>query len=272
MATHNYTRQLGVLRKAPTFLQSKKKRYAIFNLIVVNQSRKSRDTYIFNTPTIMVEDESMIEDVKTYKPFDIIEVSGVITTRNINKASICEHCGAKNVKEKGTVFVITPLYLCQRATGFETKDEALKALIPHAEISNRCFAIGYLVRDPELVEIGRNKKNRVRYPIAIQRKYYIQDSPEIRTDYPWVNTKNNQAEDDMRYLHEGSLVYIDGYIETRNATQTSICTNCNEQYDWKDSAVEIIGESVEYLQNYYSPDEVINREPFDFIEVEEVGD
>lgn len=269
MATHNYIRQLGVLRKEPVFIKTKNKRFAIFNLIVINQSRTETDTYYYNVPTIMAEDEEMIEDIKTYKAFDIIEVAGVITTRNVQKASVCQHCGEKNVKEKATIFVITPLYLCLRASGFASKEEALTALQPHAEISNRCFAIGQLLRDPELIEIGRKKKNRVRYPIAIQRKYFIQDSPDVHTDYPWVNTIGKQAEDDMRYLHEGSLVYIDGYVQTRKATQTSVCSNCNQEYNWADSAVEIIGSSVEYLQNYYLPDEVINHEPFDFIQVEE---
>ena len=62
---------------------------------------------------------------------------------------------------------------------------------------------------------------------------------------------------------------MDGYIQTRNAIQTSACTQCGKNYNWKDTAVEIIGYSVEYLQNYLTPEEVVQEHPFDVILVEE---
>ncbi|MCI6998220.1 MAG: single-stranded DNA-binding protein [Eubacterium sp.] len=268
MATHNYVRLLGALRKPPKIISLANSRAAMFNIIVINKSRFEKDTYYYNVPTIFTEDEMMIDDIVNYKEHDIVEVEGVITTKNVIKASLCEYCGQKNVKEKATIFVVTPLYLCLRESGIATKEESLRLLQPHAEISNKCFAIGTLLRDPELIAIGKKKRNTVRYPLAIHRKYYIRDNPDTHSDYPWVNTIGEQAEDDMRYLHAGSVVYIDGYIQTRNAIQTSVCSHCGESYHWKDSAVEIIGYSVEYLQNYYTPDEVIEHDPFDVIQVE----
>ena len=211
----------------------------------------------------------MVTDIEQYKTNDIIEVEGVITTKNVIKASSCEHCGEKNIKEKAIIFVITPLYLCRRESGIRTREDALQKLQPHVEISNKCFALGTVLRNPELIAVGKKKKNTVRYPIAIQRKYFIQDSPEVHSDYPWINTIGQQAENDIKYLHTGSVIYVDGYIQTRNAIQTSICNQCGKSYNWKDTAVEIIGYSVEYLQNYLTPEEVAQEHPFDVILVEE---
>lgn len=270
MATQNYVRLLGVLSKLPLFKPLKNgTELALFHLIVINKSRTEKDTYYYNVPNIMTDNAELIAAIKTYNLYDIIEVEGVITTKNVCKTSNCKVCGEKNRKEKATLVIVTPLYLCQRATGFADNSDALQALQPHEEISNKCFVIGTLMKDPQILAFGKRKKNTVRYPISIKRKYYIVDSPDVHTDYPWVNTVGSQAEDDMRYLHAGSVILIDGYIQTRKATQTSICEYCGTTYDWKDSAVEIIGNSVEYLQNYYTPDEVIEQNPFDYVYVED---
>ena len=231
MATHNYVRLLGILRKSPKFLKLGNSTAAMFSLIVLNKSRSEKDTFYYNVPTIFTDDEEMVTAIEQYKANDIIEVEGVITTKNVIKASSCEQ--------------------------------------PHVEISNKCFALGTVLRNPELIAVGKKKKNTVRYPIAIQRKYFIQDSPEVHSDYPWINTIGQQAENDIKYLHTGSVIYVDGYIQTRNAIQTSICNQCGKSYNWKDTAVEIIGYSVEYLQNYLTPEEVAQEHPFDVILVEE---
>ena len=182
MATHNYVRLLGILRKSPKFLKLGNSTAAMFSLIVLNKSRSEKDTFYYNVPTIFTDDEEMVTAIEQYKTNDIIEVEGVITTKNVIKASSCEHCGEKNIKEKAIIFVITPLYLCRRESGIQTREDALQKLQPHVEISNKCFALGTVLRNPELIAVGKKKKNTVRYPIAIQRKYFIQDSPEVHSD------------------------------------------------------------------------------------------
>ena len=269
MATHNYVRLLGILRKPPKFLKLGNSTAAMFSLIVLNKSRLEKDTYFYNVPTVFTEDEEMVAAIEQYQVNAIIEVEGVITTKNVIKASFCEYCGEKNVKDKATIFVITPIYLCQRESAIQTREEALQKLQQHVEISNKCFVLGTLLRNPELIAIGKKKRNTVRYPIAIQRKYFIHDTNEAHSDYPWVNTIGEQAENDIKYLQVGSVVYVDGYIQTRNATQTSVCNQCQKSYNWKDTAVEIIGYSVEYLQNYLTPEEVEEEHPFDVLLVEE---
>ena len=67
---------------------------------------------------------------------------------------------------------------------------------------------------------------------------------------------------------KGGAAFLFANLFLTLGIQTSVCSHCGESYHWKDSAVEIIGYSVEYLQNYYTPDEVIEHDPFDVIQVE----
>lgn len=130
----------------------------MFSLIVLNKSRSEKDTFYYNVPTIFTDDEEMVTAIEQYKTNDIIEVEGVITTKNVIKASSCEHCGEKNIKEKAIIFVITPLYLCRRESGIQTREDALQKLQPHVEISNKCFALGTVLRNPELIAVGKKKE------------------------------------------------------------------------------------------------------------------
>ena len=269
MATHNYIRLLGIVNHTPQIMEYKKGgRLAMFSMIVITKSRTDKERYFYNVPTVITDDEAMIEDICGYSKYDIVELTGVITTKNVRKMSVCTHCGAKNAKEQAMIFVVTPLYLCHRAGGLESEEEALQMLRPHAEVSNYCIAIGTLLRDPELIMIGKKKNNTVRYPISIKRKYYINDSPGIHSDYPWINVTGTHAESDMCFLHKDSVILVEGYIQTRKATQTSVCRECEKTYDWQDTAVEIIGHSVEYLNNFYSTEEVQDFHSFDSIQVE----
>ena len=90
MATHNYVRLLGALRKPPKIISLANSRAAMFNIIVINKSRFEKDTYYYNVPTIFPADEPMVGDLVNYKERESVEDAGGITTKNVIKATLCE--------------------------------------------------------------------------------------------------------------------------------------------------------------------------------------
>ena len=76
----------------------------------------------------------------------------------------------------------------------------------------------------------------------------------MRTDYPWVKSFGEQANQDAVHLQEGATIYVSGAIQTREVARTTICANCGEEYIWKDTASEIVPYSVEYLEGCLFPE------------------
>ena len=98
-----------------------------------------------------------------------------------------------------------------------------------------------------------------------------------------MQNKNNAASD-LKRLHIGSEVFIDGRLQARSVNQHTVCgqeydengdpicydngmpmmrvdedgeiIGCGKRYDWKDRIVEIVPYETEYIGNYYS-DEVL---------------
>ena len=64
MATHYYVRLLGILRKSPKFLKLGNSTAAMFSLIVLNKSRSEKDTFYYNVPTILTDDEEMVSAIQ----------------------------------------------------------------------------------------------------------------------------------------------------------------------------------------------------------------
>jgi hypothetical protein len=64
-------------------------------------------------------------------------------------------------------------------------------------------------------------------------------------------------------LQTGSLVFVDGAIQTRIIDRKTICEECGEEYIWKETATDIYPYAVEYLQNCLFPerDEVEEKVP-----------
>lgn len=68
MATHNYVRLLGILRKSPKFLKLGNSTAAMFSLIVLNKSRSEKDTFYYNVPTIFTDDEKWSPPLNSIRP------------------------------------------------------------------------------------------------------------------------------------------------------------------------------------------------------------
>ncbi len=79
---------------------------------------------------------------------------------------------------------------------------------------NKAFLVGRLTKDPELRYLSDNTAV-VNFTIAINRLYTNQ-SGEREADFINVVVWRKQAENVKKYVAKGSLVAVDGRIQTRN--------------------------------------------------------
>ena len=101
---------------------------------------------------------------------------------------------------------------------------------------NKAFLIGRLTRDPELRYSSSNAAI-VNFSIAIDRQYTNQQG-QRETDFINIVAFQKQAENIKKYVSKGSLVAVDGRIQTRN-------------YEDKDGkrvyVTEVIADRVQFL-------------------------
>ena len=79
---------------------------------------------------------------------------------------------------------------------------------------NKAFLIGRLTRDPELRYSSSNAPI-VNFSIAIDRQY-TNANGQRETDFINIVAFQKQAENIKKYVTKGSLVAVDGRIQTRN--------------------------------------------------------
>ena len=199
-------------------------------------------------PIILTSDAEMIKTVSTFRKGDMVDVRGVLTTREVKKKSTCPN-GHDNTMLGNFVFT-TPLYLCRREPELN-EEKGMELLRARSEISNVVMIIGTLCRDPILYEYEDGKGGcMTQYQIASNRRYHIRDGHETeRTDYPWIKTINKQARDDYAHLKTNSTVFINGAFQTREIERQVVCETCGETYSFKESVAELFPYSVEYLMN-----------------------
>ena len=79
---------------------------------------------------------------------------------------------------------------------------------------NKAFLIGRLTRDPELRYSSSNAAI-ANFSIAIDRQY-TNGQGQRETDFINIIAFQKQAENIKKYVGKGSLVAVDGRIQTRN--------------------------------------------------------
>lgn len=206
----------------------------------------------FDCPVVFSRNKEMITLCSALAKGDMVDIRGVLTTQEVVKSTICSGCAHKN-SAPGTMIYVTPIYICQRETGVSL-DKGLTLLKERCEVSNLVMVIGTLCREPEAYTNEYGKAS-VQYQLAVNRKYRIrEDSPDVRTDYPWVKTYSAQAFEEAQYIHTGSSVYISGCLQTRDVQRKTVCANCGTEYVWTDSTMEIVPYSTEYLTGCEFPE------------------
>lgn len=101
---------------------------------------------------------------------------------------------------------------------------------------NKAFLVGHLTKDPDLKYLGDNTAV-ANFTVAINRTYANQGG-EREADFINVVVWRKQAENVKKYLTKGSLVGVDGRIQTRS-------------YDDKDGkkvyVTEVVADNVQFL-------------------------
>lgn len=103
---------------------------------------------------------------------------------------------------------------------------------------NKAFLIGRLTRDPELRYSSSNTAI-VNFSIAVDRQYTNRDG-QRETDFIRIVAYNKQAENIKKFVTKGSLVAVDGRIQTGS-------------YDDKDGkrvyTTDIVADRVQFLDS-----------------------
>ncbi len=103
---------------------------------------------------------------------------------------------------------------------------------------NKAFLIGRLTRDPEL-RYSTSNAAIVNFSIAIDRQY-TNNQGQRETDFINIVAFQKQAENIKKYVSKGSLVAVDGRIQTRT-------------YDDKDGkrvyVTEVVADRVQFLDS-----------------------
>ena len=267
MATHNKIRLTGYVLKNPIIanLGREGEEKAIFSIRTIRRELDSYFGPLYQDVMIFYDGTELMNKIKRFVKFDMVELKGVFNVLTMNKSSICPNCGNRNVKMQGVSSFVYPLAIHKINSLHDAylHDEHLpeKMLVKFVETSNEADIIGTIVNKPELMMIGtKGKIACCRYRLGIDRKYFIKSQSNIKADYPWVYSYGQQAERDYRYLQEGSVILVDGFIQNRLVESTMRCKNCDENYQYKDAAAEFVPYSVEYIQNFKTEIDVLREE------------
>lgn len=126
---------------------------------------------------------------------------------------------------------------------------------------NKVFLIGRLVRDPELRYTGSNIAV-CSFSIAVNRNF-ANANGEREADFINIVVWRKQAENCKNYINQGSLVAIDGRIQTRSY---------DDQNGQKRYVTEVVADNVQFLETKSSREEraantnsSTNISPYDFV-------
>jgi single-strand DNA-binding protein len=115
---------------------------------------------------------------------------------------------------------------------------------------NRVELIGRITRDPELRYTGNNIAT-TRFTLAVNRPFQSQNG-EQGTDFINIVVWRKQAENVCNFLNKGSLVSIEGRLQTGS-------------YDDKDGnkryTMEVVADSVQFLESKSQSQGRSNNEP-----------
>lgn len=260
MAKHNYVSLYGQVTRAPTIYKNEETGEYIRGIcpLVVVRGIRAADTEMqqvkYDNPIIMSGNPEQIKKMESWRVGDMIEIKGAVTTKNVTKSKTCPNCEKKNLKD-GTVVFVSPIHIDIREKNVSLAQGAA-LLKERNEISNIVFALGSLCNDPQLYQTDKGTLLAT-YQIAISRKFRIQeDAADVRTDFPWIKSYGVIAREDAKSLKKGSLIYVDGFLQTRKIEKNCTCAHCGEVFKWPDSSMEIVPYTTEYLRNYNTPEEI----------------
>lgn len=228
----------------------------------VTTARGERDPHhpdgaiAYDNPYILSDRPEIMEEVATWNDYDIVLIKGVFATKQHPKRSFCEFCSQPNVAN-GTISYVYPIY-AKKLKSCLSKEEALGYVAAMREVSNQYYCFATLLRDPRIKVITQGLKV-MQAPIELKRKFYVtSDPPEIKRDTPFIKIYGDAAEYNAMRLRQSSIVYIDGFLQTRNVNRKSQCCACENTYSWFERIQEIVPykNGIEYINGTLTDEEV----------------
>ena len=232
---------------------------AAFHIAVVKDDRNTglddKSEIQINYPLIVTQDPEQVRLISKLKMNDIVELEGMFVTRKVQKLSHCKFCGHQNVVE-GNFCYVRPIAMKKRNTTDNTEKQAIQMVIDNKAFSNKLLMLGNVCSE---VKFHKGEKyDSCVYQVGSDRKFFIkEDDPDTRSDFPIINTYGAQARKDTLALKKSSLIYIDGYLRSKEFSRKTICSSeaCKKEYQWKDNVMDIIAYDVQYCSNYDDPEE-----------------
>ena len=239
MARHNYVDILGVVRET--------EENEIFVGVLKNGRSDAEIEDMSSITYIKVKAENNGAEVN-----DVVRVTGFMATREIIREAECPVCGVTNTRMEGrpgvrsngteTYVHAISMYVEKRC---KSASEACMYLRERREMASHVFLMGNLTRDPVLGE--SNGVTYCRYQIGICRKFYTKDDVGRKQDFPWIYSYGKNALQDMQYLKKGSLVFVDGGLQSRHYNEKYVCKECGEEFPVSGDTLEVVSYSTEYL-------------------------
>lgn len=260
MARHNSILLYGLVTSAPKIIKNDESGTYLQGICPIRVIRGQRDAgdrsefkhIKYDDPIIVTGESNLVKKMDEWEPGDMVLIKGVLVTKDVNKKVTCKTCGKVHIFQGSSEFV-RPIYLetCMKKV---PKENVVAELKKRIEISNVATLIGTVCKKPEMYTTEK-KLHVTQFPIAINRKYKIpEDALEIRTDFPYVKSYGTQADKDYQYLDVGSVLMIDGCIQTREFERLLEC-DCGATTKWYDSSLEIIPYQSEYFNKNNSSEE-----------------
>ena len=282
MGRENVVFLRGAVAKAPTVIKNDlgEPVYAHVFINVGRDPRNAGDGIRYmkgDSPQVVTKEAEWIKEIETWDKYDIVNIMGTITTRVVQKTHSCPHCHRKQLK-MGQLVYIYPVF-AEKICHLDTPEECVQYIVKHREISNRAIVLGTLCHEPKKYKTKQGV-DVAQFPMILGRNIRIPtDSPNITTDCPWVISYGENAKQNKLRLIRGSEVLISGCIQTREVMRRAICgqvydekgkpvknedgtpkinpaNGCGEQFSWKDRATEILATRCEYLNGYYTDDDL----------------
>lgn len=198
------------------------------NFLFSVQVRKNPNKFVYPIIELGEENLNMKDKIQKGK---VVSVVGKITTNQQKVDVPCQNCG-KTIENKYIFTCVTT----SKVHVFEPTEQE--------PFVNNVILLGTVCNEKQFnyIKGTRSLVGNSKYQIAVNRR-----EPNS-TDYPYITTFAKQAEEDAKRINVGSQILVDGAVNTRVHTKTLTC-DCGSDIQFNEPHTEILGISVEYLNN-----------------------
>lgn len=192
--------------------------------------------------------EKDMKEMLKWDQGDMVLVRGQLITQNHAKHCRCEYCGHVQAYPGYTAY-INPIFVYKIKSGYDP-EKGLIDLRRWKEVSNRITAVGTATADPSIHLHETSGTWISSYKLKIDRKVRVrEDAEENHCDFPVVKSYGDNAVMDHDLIRAGSLVLLDGMLQSRTYDRQFTCEACGATFRAKDYVVEIVPYSTEYLKD-----------------------